>query len=337
MKTSAVPILVLAAAFAIAGCSKPASRSPGSAATRDVTIAPVTAVTAPRLQAVAGTVRPVERATVAARVPGRIERIHPLLGARVRAGEVLVTVQAGELAARLKQARADLAGIERELARESSLVGKGASSAESARTLEDRRQAALAAVEEAATLWSYTTVTAPFDGVVTARHREEGDLAVAGTPLLDLEGADRLRAEVQVPESLALLPLGSAVEIERTGTRLSATLAELSPAADPVTRTRLAKLTLPPGADVPSGHFVRILWPAGERRSLTVPASAVTRFGHMEQVWIASDDRARLRLVRTGEHTGDRVELLAGADEGERVILLPPAGLRDGDPIRVRP
>ncbi len=337
MKTSAVPILVLAAAFAIAGCSKPASRSPGSVATRDVTIAPVTAVTAPRLQAVAGTVRPVERATVAARVPGRIERIHPLLGARVRAGEVLVTVQAGELAARLKQARADLAGIERELARESSLVGKGASSAESARTLEDRRQAALAAVEEAATLWSYTTVTAPFDGVVTARHREEGDLAVAGTPLLDLEGADRLRAEVQVPESLALLPLGSAVEIERTGTRISATLAELSPAADPVTRTRLAKLTLPPGADVPSGHFVRILWPTGERRSLTVPASAVTRFGHMEQVWIASDDRARLRLVRTGEHTGDRVELLAGADEGERVILLPPAGLRDGDPIRVRP
>jgi RND family efflux transporter MFP subunit len=334
MKTFAVPLLVLATA--VAGCSKPASRPPVSAESRTVSSAEVLAVTASRQQPVFGTVRPVDRATLAARVPGRIIQVHPPLGARVRAGDVVVTMEAGELAARLKQARADLASLERELTRESTLVGKGASSAESARTLEDRRQAALAAVEEAATLWSYTTVQAPFDGVITVRHREPGDLAVAGTPLLDLEGVDRLRAEVQVPESLALPALGSPMEIERAGTRLTATLTELSPAADPVTRTRLAKLTLPPGDATPSGQFVRVLWPAGERRSLTVPASAVTRFGHMEQVWIITEGRARLRLVRTGERIADRIELLSGADEGERVILQPPAGLRDGDPVNAR-
>jgi hypothetical protein len=155
--------------------------------------------------------------------------------------------------------------------------------------------------------------------------------------LLELEGASRLRAEAQVPESLPSLSVGAAVAVRLDAAVVEGRLAELSPSADPATRTRLAKIDLPAGAGARSGQFVRVLWPAGERRGLFVPAAAVTRFGQMERAWAVEEGRARLRLVRTAEAGDGRLEILAGLSADERVVLAPPATLRDGRPVTVSP
>ncbi len=323
------------ALFLFAGCGRP-SGGPQPIVEGDplaVKTAMVEEVVSARLQGVTATVRPVDRASLSARLMGRVAQLHVPIGASVRAGEPIITLDAGEIEARLQQARASFDQIERDLARETTLVRQGASSAEVARTLEDRRRAAAAAVREAETLASYTTVSAPFDGIVTGRHVEVGDLAVPGAPLIEIEGPSRLRAEAHVPESLPVLEVGTSVTVQLDGSVVTGQVAEFSPSADPSTRTRLAKVDLPAGAPARSGQFVRVLWPAGDHRSLLAPASAVTRFGQMERVWIVTDDRVQLRLVRTGATLGERVELLSGASAGEVVVLHPPAALRDGQRI----
>ncbi len=334
-----LPAALLAALLVHAGCSRPAPSASNARTEGAITVTTeqVEASVMPRYQDVTATVRPVERATVAARVMGRIERIHVPIGGQVKAGEPLVTLQADEIQARLEQARAQLDQVTRDLARETTLVGQGASSAETARALEDRRRAAAASVNEATALWSYTTLTAPFDGVVTRRAAEVGDLAVPGAALLELEGVGLLRAEAEVPESFALLTPGARIAVRLDDVELTGTLAELSPAADPVSRTRLAKVELPANSAARSGQFVRVRWPAGENRRLLVPTSAATRFGQMERVWVVSAGRLTLRLVRTGARFGDRIELLSGVAEGETVVVKPTPALRDGQPVNLAP
>lgn len=337
MKSALLAFLSLAA-LGLTACSRPAERRDAAALPAvTVTTARVEAATLPRVQLVAGTVRPVDRAVIAARIMGSITRVPAALGARVAAGDLLVELSASEIGARLDQARANLDQVDRELARETTLVTKGASSMESVRLLEDRRRAAAAAVAEATTFASYTTLTAPFAGVITRRSVEPGDLAAAGAPLLELEGTDQLRAELAVPESLPSLAVGSTLRVIIDGHSVEGRLAEFSPAGDPVTRTRLAKIDLPAGTVVRSGQFVRVAWPAGEEDALLVPATALTHFGQMEQVFVAEGGRAQLRLIKTGGAIGDRVRVLAGLTAGESVVIAPPATLRDGQPLETKP
>lgn len=317
-------------------------RTPERAAAADLPALPVTTARVEsaalvRHQPVAGTVRPAARATIAARVTGVVSGPLPALGATVEAGAVLVTLGADEVRARLAQARAGLDQLDRELARERNLLERNATSPENVRLLEDRRHAAVAAVDEATVLQSYTTVTAPFAGVITRRLVETGDLAAAGASLLELEGTTRLRAEVAIPESLDLLDPGATLAVEADGTPLPGRLAEISPAADPATRTRLAQVDLPAGAAVRSGQFVRVLWPAGRTTALLIPATALTRFGQLEQVFVVTTtNRAELRLVRTGGREGDRLVILSGLASGETVVTGPAPTLRDGQALEVR-
>ena len=71
-------------------------------------------------------------------------------------------------------------------------------------------------------------------------------------------------------------------------------------------------------------------------RALRVPAEAVTTIGQMERVFVARDGRAELRLVKAGAVRGGRVEILSGLAEGERVVVTPPAGLREGQPLQAQ-
>jgi len=184
---------------------------------------------------------------------------------------------------------------------------------------------------------AYTRIAAPFSGVLTAEFAKPGDLATPGRPLFEIEGVDQLRAEVQVPESLSSPALGAELTVLAGDDPVSGQLAELSPAADPTSRTRLAKIALPAAAAVHSGQFVRVLWPAGNRTALTVPATAVMTFGQMERVYVVTAGRAQLRLVKTGARESDRVQIAAGLDAGEVVVTAPSAALRDGQPVEIQP
>lgn len=331
-------VLLLSALALAAGCRRPEPAAPAAVLQVDaVQTAVVLPSTTPRTQSVPGVVRPFARATVAARVMGGVESARLAVGEPVRAGEVLVRLNADELTARREAARAALAQAEREHTREADLVGKGASTADTLRLSLDQLHLAEAHVHEAEALLGYTAVTAPFDGVVTAYMVRAGDLATPGQPLFTVEGTADLRAEVTVPESLAALPPGTALRLDLASGAVEGRLVELSPAADPSSRTRLARIALPAGTAARSGEFVRAAWPVGAETVLLVPASAVQPFGQMDRVFVVAGGHAQLRLVRLGATTGGKTQILAGLEVGETVVVAPPAGLRDGHPLRVRP
>ncbi len=343
MKLSA--LLPTAALALLAGCAKPAAPDAALAAAAlppvRVQLAVAQAEDRPALTEVTGTVRPVQRAQLAAKVMGAITALPVTLGQRVAAGDLLVQISAGEITARLAQAQSQLNSARRDLDRERDLLGKGASTADLVRGLEDRFALTQALVREAEVMLGYAEVRAPFAGVVARTLAQAGDFASPGYPLLELEGTDAFQVEVAVPDSLAsgLVP-GTALAVTVPAARLafSAPLAELSSAADATARSVLAKLTVPPGLAVRSGQYARVQVAGAPVRTLLIPTSALSVLGQMERVFVAgADHRAVLRLVKSGAVDAERCEVVSGLDAGERVVVRPPAGLREGQTLEILP
>lgn len=335
---SASPLL------ALTGCSKHPAAAPDTATaspSAKVQVAVARLETVPALTDVSASIRPLRRAQISAKVMGPIETVGVTLGQAVKTGDLLVKIGAGEITARVAQAQAQLNVARRDLTRERDLLGRGASTADLVRSLEDRLALNEAMLREAEVMLGYATIRAPFAGVVARKPAEAGDLAAPGQLLLELESADAFQVEAAVPDSLAgALSSGAslAVEIPATGTHFNATVAELSSAADAAARSVLARLTVPPGPTVRSGQFARVLVPGQPVGILLVPRSAVARLGQMERSFVVGENnRAQLRLVKTGAVRGDRIEILSGLADGERVVLAPAAGLREGQTLELLP
>ncbi len=289
----------------------------------------------------AGTVQAVRRALLAPKVMGAIAEVPVALGSRVRVGAVLVRISAPEIAARAAQARARLDQAERDFRREQSLFTQGASTAETVHDLGDRAAEARAAYREAEIMAGYATIRAPFDGFVARKFVQAGDLASPGQPLLEIDGAGRLEVETGIPDALAgRVAVGGRLEVRvpAAGARFEGVVTELSSAADPGSGTVTAKIAAPGLPSLRPGQFAEVRVPAPASPALFAPAEAVSVSGEMERVFVAGPGgRAELRLVRTGARRGADVEILSGLDSGERVVVRPPAGLREGQLLETRP
>jgi RND family efflux transporter MFP subunit len=289
-----------------------------------------------------GTVRPVREASVSARIMGVVERIAVEEGDRVERGQRLATLSAPELAARsaaaqeaVASARAALDQARSDLARAQQLYEREAATKvelERAETALNVAIAELSRAEEAArgeaSVASYATLRAPFDGIVTAKHLEAGDLAVPGAPVVRIEETGRFRLEAPVEEDLGgRVRAGETVQVQIGAETewFDATVGEIVPAADPRSRTVLVKVDLPAGERLLSGRFGRLRIADGTRTALVVPSGATRRVGGMETLNVIGDDgRIETRYVRTGSGvSGDRVEVLSGVSEGETVAVTP--------------
>lgn len=340
------PTLALLASLVTVALTTSCRREPAAAAEAAfppvrVQVAAVQRASLPVIFETTGTVRAVQRATVAARLSGSIASLSLRLGDTVRAGDVLLAIAAPDVSARVVQVRAQLAQVERELARERGLLATGAGTKDTVKLLEDRLAQTQASLREAETLVDYATVRAPFNGTIARKHVEAGDFASVGAPLVQIDGRDAFEIEVGLPESLAArLAVGTALEVETMpgGLRFPAAIAELSSASDAVARSHTAKLAVPAGTQVNPGQFARVFVPGGSAAALFVPSTAVVRFGQMERVFALGDrNRASLRLVRTGATHGNQVEIVSGLDAADRVVIAPPASLHDGQPLELAP
>ncbi len=287
---------------------------------------------------VVGTVRAVRHAAVAAKITGTIEEMPVVLGSTVKAGDLLVNISAGEISARVVQTQAQLEQARRNLERERKLLLKNAATAENVKSLEDIYKVAEAGHREATTMLGYATLTAPFDGMITSKMASVGDLAAPGVPLLLLEDSSGLQVDAPVPETLIpdIRPGDSlTVHVPVAGLSIQGTVAEIAPAADPLSRTATVRLNIDADSRLRSGQFARVMIPGDRKESLFVPSAAVRDYGQMEQMFVISGNRAYLRLVRTGAVIGDRTEILAGIDSGEVVAVTNVTSLVDGQPVRI--
>jgi len=288
---------------------------------------------------VVGTVRARLRAVIEAKISGTIDRMAVAPGQKVRRGELLASIEAREIQARLERALALRRQAESDLKRSASLRDQNILPQSDYDAAQSAFRVADAAVNEAETLLGYTRVEAPFDGVVTRKHADVGDVASPGKPLLELEDSRTLRLEADVPEAVVgTLTLGDRlpVRIAAAPTALEGVISEIAPAADPGSRTFVVKLDLPATPSLRAGQFGRVSVPLGGTSALRVPASAVVVRGQMELVFVVSEGKARLRIVKTGKRIGDDVELVSGVEAGESLVVENASDLVDGQPLLVR-
>jgi multidrug efflux pump subunit AcrA (membrane-fusion protein) len=195
------------------------------------------------------------------------------------------------------------------------------------------REAAKAAADAAAVTTTYATLAAPFDGIVTERSAEPGSMAAPGASLLTLEDPTTYRLEVRLDGTRAaqIAPGGdAAVQLDDRDTPMPGRIVEIA-RIDPASHTFLVKLDLPSGSAVRSGQFGRATFAGPSRRTLTIPASAVIRRGQLTFVFVLGPDQhTHLQPVSIGSAAGDRVEVLAGVREADRVVTSPQASLADG-------
>jgi len=218
----------------------------------------------------------------------------------------------------LDDATATLRSAEARVAGASARALQAASAVDSAR----------AASDQASTTASFTTIAAPFDGMVTGKMVEPGNMASPGMPLLRLEDTRGFRLEVRVDEShVGEIRNGDRVPIVLgTGANpVTGAVAEVSRAVDADARAFLVKIALPDAPGLRSGEFGKARFGGPPRRALTIPASAILRRGQLTSVFVVDQGVATVRLVNVNES-----EVLAGLTESEMVILSPPAGVTDG-------
>jgi len=286
---------------------------------------------------VVGTVRAKLRSVIEAKVSGKIERVLVVPGQKVRQGELLARIDAREVQARLDQALAVRQQAESDLRRAASLLEQKILPQSEYDSAQSRSRVTAATVKEGETMLGYTEVTAPFDGVITRKLADVGDLAAPGKALLEMEDSRTLRLEADVPEAVVgKLTLGDKlpVRIAALQAELEGVISEFSPAADPNSRTFLVKLDLSDTTGLRAGQFGRVAMPVGETSQLRVPAPAVIQRGQMEIAFIVGDGKAQLRLVKTGKHLSGEVELVSGVSAGERIVVENVAELTDGQPVR---
>lgn len=321
----------------LGGCTRESTQRPNPGAPpRVVQVAQADRTRRPILTDVVGTVRAVRSATIAPLISGTVAEVRVGLGSSVRAGDVLVRLSAREIDARLDQSRAVSALAKRDRDRAIALKDTGAISVAQYESAITQWNVAQARQAEAGTLVDRTVLRAPFAGVVTAKLANVGDTAMPGQPLLVLESPGALRFEARVPEAAVdALVVGKSLPVRLDGLDhdIEGRLAEIQPASDDATRTRLAKIDLPATPGVRSGRFGRVLLATGASLTVAIPSEAVVRHGQLETVFVVDSGTARLRLVRTGRERDGRMEIASGLSGDEKVVLAGAADLVDGQRV----
>jgi len=198
-------------------------------------------------------------------------------------------------------------------------------------------ESAQAASEAADTIEGFSRIAAPFDGVVTEKMVEPGNMAAPGMPLMRIEDTRGFRLDVRVDESrIGWVSAGATVAIaldsgsDDAARVVDGTVTEVGRAVDADVRSFLVKIELPADRGLRSGMFGRARFSTQPRRALTVPEAALVHKGQVTSVFVVEKDVARVRLVNVRG-----TEALAGVSEGDVVIVTPSPTLTDGRRVTV--
>lgn len=343
-----IPLLILCCTFLITGGCKDneISHNPNQKTlpTATVSIASVSRELATNQIELVGTVEAVQQAEISSKISGNILEIPVDLGSHIKKGDLLVRLGADEISAQVQQAEAQLEQAQRNLTREEKLLKKNAATPETVKSLKDTVRIAQAAFLETQTMLKYTIISAPFDGIVTKKPANAGDLATPGKPLLRIEGENNLQILTDIPEAMINnIQTGDILHatIPATGSEVSGVVTEVSPTADPSSRTTPIKIKIKTGPKLRSGQFARVALTLEQTETYAIPPSAIVPYGQLERVFIVKDNKAQLRLVRTGVTFlgGDGtpyIEILSGLSEGEEVITSGNNNLQSGQPLQIQ-
>lgn len=347
-------VMVLATIVLLGACTQAADKAPEEV--RTVRVVRVGVAESARKVEYSGEVRARHETRLAFRVGGKIVERLVDVGAAVQAGQPVARLDAADLTLALASARAQTASIqaerdfaEAELKRYRDLREKNfISQAEYDRrasafaTADSRLEAARAQERQSANQMAYAVLHADTAGIVTAVEAEAGQVVAAGQTVLRLARPGEKEVAFSIPEaqrdfferSIQL----SVTLNARPGKSWKARLRELSPAADPATRTYAARATiLDPGSDVELGMSARIEMTVGTKgKAILVPISALHARGDNPQVFLVSANGVvQPQPVRTGGIVGESVVIESGLKPGDVVVAAGANLLRAGQRVKI--
>ena len=324
-----------------------------------IVIAPAKAGAASSLD-LPGRIEAFSRAPIYARVSGYLKSWKVDIGSPVKAGQLMAEIETPDLDQQLLQAKAELASAKSNAVlagttskRWQSLLATDSVSKQEA----DEKSSDLAAknsavnalqanVERIQALKQFTRITAPFDGIVTARNTDVGALInVGGTPgseLFVVSDTKKLRVYVNVPQSYAsVVKQGTKAKLtvpENPGKSYAATVQLLSRAITPGSGSMLVQLAVDnAGGDLlPGGSAQVSLALPSAAGALTIPPGAlIFNKAGLSVATVGPDSKVILKPVTVSRDLGAVIELAAGLSPEDKVIDSPPDGIANGDPVRV--
>lgn len=339
-----------------AGCSSSPAPAKSDATPVKASVITVAVPTGQRMLELAGTVEPRQSATLSSQIVAPVRSVRKKDGDRIRKGEVLIELAGAQWEAGAARARstssaaqqqagaeqADFVAAEATWKRYQNLFEKKSVSPhemdlataryESAKARRDaaldEQEAAVAGEHEAGAMLGYTSIRAPFDGVVSRRLVDPGAMAAPGAPMMQVQDDGALELHLNVTAAdLAHFHAGMSVDAYTdadTGKKFAATVTEISPSADPASHTFLVKLKFDSAAKVHAGTIGHVLVAAGGDPVVELPRSAVLRRGQLTYVLVRSaQEVAEVRYVTLGTERGDKVEVLTGLRAGEALLREP--------------
>jgi RND family efflux transporter MFP subunit len=306
-----------------------------------------------------GNIQPYNRAAIFARVNGYVKSWDHDIGSPVKAGQALADIDAPDLDQQLSQAKATLASVRANLQIASltanrnnillqkqivaqQLADQTTADATAKEAVVDANEANVRQLEA---MQSFKTLAAPFDGVVTARNVEIGQLinsGGSGLPLFEVSDLHRVRIFVQVPQSFtAGLAPGMKATFEMPqypGVQFEAAVSHISKAINASSHSMQVELQ----ADNAAGKFfggsycnVHFEIPT-DANLVTIPSTALVTGNQGTQVaTLDGNDKVVLKKVQLGRDLGDSVEVIAGLTPSDRIINNPPETLAAGDTVRL--
>ncbi len=374
--TPVVIVFVVTVVLAIAGIVRRQHASTVLAKYTDTVSSPTVSVEQPKLQQSAqeivlpGNMQAFTLAPIYARTTGYVKAWYHDIGSHVSKGELLAVIETPELDQQLLQAKADLATAQSNQAlakttadRYADLIGNNAVSQQDTDNAVSQLKAtttqvnsAIANVHRLEELQSFERVVAPFDGVITARNIDIGQLisatgstttAGAGTTvgnkeIFDVSAIDTLRVFVNVPQIYAPDAKNGVIATltlpQYPGRKFEGKLVRTSNAVDPATRTLLAEVDVknPSGELLPGSYTEVHLHTSSSVPALIVPVSAlILEPDGLRVGTVDANSIAHLTRVTPGRDFGTTVEILNGLQPGQGVIANPPDSLTDGEKVRV--
>ena len=304
-----------------------------------------------------GTLLGMVESPIAARASGYLTSWTKDIGAPVKKGELLAQISSPEVEQQLAQAIASrqqtvssMNLAKATLDRWKGLLEQRAVSQQEydeRRSAYEQAAATLASVDaniqRLKELLSFTRVVAPFDGVITKRNVNIGDLIDANSakPLFVLTQSTALRAYVYVPQAYSKgVQVGQKVNItqaELPGQVFRGTVTRTAKAIDPVSRSLQVEVGVDNGSgQLLPGAYVQVEMPLAQHNGLTIPVNTLLMRGEGPRVAVV-DDKGRVKLlpVELGKDFGMKIEVLSGVTVDERVVLNPPDGLEEGETLSV--
>jgi RND family efflux transporter MFP subunit len=357
IKTIKISAALLISTVLFMSCSEKNSASKTDSAAINVKVATPTLNQGKGYFSASGQIEANQFANISTRTMGYISQIYVKVGDKVKKGQSLIHINNSDMEARkaqatagISQAEARLSIAEKDYGRYKTLFSQNSASQKELDDMRTQYEVALAQAESAKqmqnevnAMLSYSNIKAPFQGVITSKSVNPGDMAKPGQILLSMETPGSFLATAMVPETdIPYVQAADTVTVylKSSGNSISGIVSEVSTSSQLSGGQYLVKIQLldAPQASLYSGMFVSTIFPTDVKANnqILIPMEALIKKGELEGIYtVSSSNTAILRWLKLGRSFGDQIEVLSGITADEQYIISAEGKLYNGVKINI--